>query len=105
MSANHYHLIAVVGTDNPNGVHSILRDFIAGKGIIKEVEIKEMTHGKDGEFFVQADLEGETSKELNNKLLSALRKVESRTSLRSAWNSGKVTEHYFDYVLKKVTEL
>jgi hypothetical protein len=105
MSANRYHLIAIVGTDNPKGVHPILKDFIAGQGSIKEVDIRELTQGKDGEFFVQADLEGETSKELNNKLLSALRKVENRTSLRSAWNSGTVTEHYFDYVLKKVTEL
>ena len=96
MADNRFHVIAIVGTDNPKEVHPILKDFIAGRGSIKEVDVSEMTHGKNGEFLVQADLEGETSKALNKELLSALRKVEKRTSLRSSWNSGKITEHYFD---------
>jgi hypothetical protein len=34
-------------------------------------------------------------------LLSALRKVEKRTTLRAEWTCGDTTERYFDYVLKK----
>jgi hypothetical protein len=53
------------------------------------------------EFLVEAEMEGATAKELNRTLLSALRKVEKRTTLRAEWTSGDTTERYFDYVLKK----
>ena len=58
--------------------------------------------GKEGdEILVEADMEGATAKELNRMLLSTLRKVEKRTTLRAEWTSGDSTERYFDYVLKK----
>ena len=54
------------------------------------------------EFVVEADMEGASAKELNRTLLSALRKVEKRTTLRSEWTSDDgTTERFFDYVLKK----
>jgi hypothetical protein len=57
---------------------------------------------KEGdEFSVEAGMEGASAKELNRTLLSALRKVEKRTTLRAEWTSGDTTERYFDYVLKK----
>jgi hypothetical protein len=57
---------------------------------------------KDGdEFVVEAEMEGASAKELNRTLLSALRKVEKRTTLRAEWTSGDTTERFFDYVLKK----
>jgi hypothetical protein len=46
-------------------------------------------------------MEGASAKELNRTLLSALRKVEKRTTLRAEWACGDITERYFDYVLKK----
>jgi len=46
-------------------------------------------------------MEGTSSKEMNRALLSALRRTEKRTRLRAEWTSGKITEKYFDYVLKK----
>jgi hypothetical protein len=46
-------------------------------------------------------MEGASAKELNRTLLSALRKVEKRTTLRAEWTSGDTTECFFDYVLKK----
>ena len=52
-------------------------------------------------FIVEAEIEGASAKELNRTLLSALRKVEKRTTLRAEWISGNTTERYFDYVLKK----
>ena len=62
--------------------------------------------GKDGdEFVVEAEMEGASAKELNRTLLSALRKVEKRTTLRAEWTSGDTTERYFDYVLKKTIKV
>jgi hypothetical protein len=57
---------------------------------------------KEGdEFLVEAEMGGATAKELNRMLLSALRKVQKRTTLRAEWTSDDTTERYFDYVLKK----
>lgn len=57
---------------------------------------------KDGdEFLVEAEVEGTSAKELNRTLLSALRKVNKRTTLRAEWTFGNTTERFFDYVLKK----
>jgi hypothetical protein len=53
------------------------------------------------EFIVEAETEGASAKELNRTLLSALRNVEKRTTLRAEWTCGDTTERYFDYVLKK----
>ena len=54
------------------------------------------------EFAIEAEAEGESAKELNRRLLSALRKIHKRATLRAQWtSSGNVTESYFDYVLKK----
>jgi hypothetical protein len=46
-------------------------------------------------------MEGESARELNRSLLSALRKVEKRTRLRAEWTSGETTERFLDYVSKK----
>jgi hypothetical protein len=52
-------------------------------------------------FLVEAEVEGATAKELNRTLLSALRKVERKTTLRAEWISSHKIERFFDYVLKK----
>jgi len=60
---------------------------------------------KEGdEFVVAAEMEGASAKELNRMLLSALRKAEKRTTLRTEWTSGDTTERFFDYVLKKTVK-
>ena len=67
-------------------------DQLAAKGSVR----------KDGdEFVVEGEMEGASAKELNRTLLSALRNVEKRTTLRAEWTSGDTTERFFDYVLKK----
>jgi hypothetical protein len=67
-------------------------DRLAAKGLVR----------KEGdEFIVEAETEGASAKELNRTLLSALRKVEKRTTLRAEWTCGDTTERFFDYVLKK----
>ena len=57
------------------------------------------------EFVVEAEMEGANARELNRTFLSALRKVEKRTTLRAEWTSDdNTTERFFDYVLKKRIE-
>jgi phosphoribosylformylglycinamidine (FGAM) synthase PurS component len=53
------------------------------------------------EFEIEAEMEGASARELNRAFLSALRKVEKRTTLRAEWTYSDTTERYFDYVLKK----
>ncbi len=53
-------------------------------------------------LLVEAEMQGASAKELNRALLSALRKVERKTTLRAEWTSSDTTtERFFDYVLKK----
>ena len=56
------------------------------------------------EFVVRAVLEGADVKELNKRLLSALRRAEKKTRLRAEWTTENGTTYrFFDYVLKKTT--
>ena len=59
-----------------------------------------------GEFVVEAEMEGASARELNRTFLSALRKVEKRTTLRAEWTSGdgSTSERFFDYVLKRTSK-
>jgi hypothetical protein len=68
-------------------------DQLAAKGAVKrEAE----------DFIVEGTMEGASARQLNRALLSALRKVEKKTTLRAEWTSSdKATERFFDYVLKK----
>jgi len=61
---------------------------------------------KEGdEFVVEAEMEGARARELNRRFLSALRKVEKRTTLRAEWTSDVgTTERFFDYILKKTVK-
>jgi len=68
---------------------------LSAKGSVKKA-------GED--FMVEAEMEGASAKELNRTLLSALRKVQRKTTLRAEWTSSdNTTERFFDYVLKRTT--
>ena len=57
------------------------------------------------ELVVEAEMEGASARELNRTFLSALRKVEKRTTLRAEWTSDDGTsERFFDYALKKTVK-
>jgi hypothetical protein len=79
---------------NRSDAHTIRQalEQLAAKGSVRKA---------GDEFVVEAEMEGASAKELNRTLLSALRKVEKRTTLRAEWTSGDTTECFFDYVLKK----
>jgi len=87
-----FRLKAKVSSDNINAIRPVL------KAHLPKTHIK--TDGRD--LLIEADLEGSDVKELNRILLSALRKAEKRTRLRSEWTSeGGITYYFFDYVLKR----
>ena len=84
-----------MSSSNPEAIRPALEEAIT-KGSVKEA---------GGEFVVEAVMDGETAKDLNRSLLSALRRVEKRTRLRAEWTSEDgTTERFFDYVLKKTTK-
>ena len=57
------------------------------------------------ECIIDATVDGESAKDLNRCLLSALRKVHRRATIRAQWTStANLTESYFDYVLKKTIQ-
>lgn len=79
-----------MSSSNLQAIRPVLENLVTGR--VQEVE---------EEFQVEAGMEGESAKELNRLLLSALRRVEKRTRLRSEWTSDDgITQRFFDYVLK-----
>ena len=92
MAKKTYELNANVSTENPQAIRRVLEDFIE-HGSVTSVE---------GGFQVKAKMVGESARDLNRTLLSALRKVEKRTRLRAEWALGKSVERFFDYVPKGV---
>jgi phosphoribosylformylglycinamidine (FGAM) synthase PurS component len=69
---------------------------------LKQLAAKGSIRKADEDFVVEAEMEGTSAKEMNRILLSALRKVERKATIRTEWTSGdNITERFFDYVLKK----
>lgn len=86
-----YHLSARISSDAPAAVRPALERCLGPGGVIRPLP--------DG-FEVTADLVGESSRELNRRLLSEVRRAEKRTRLRSEWTSEGWVERFFDYVPK-----
>jgi hypothetical protein len=92
MGGQRFTLRASVSTDDPEAVRPVLEE---------RLPLGSVTAGRDAkEFLLRSELVGPSAKELNRSLLSALRRAEKRTRLRSEWTSGGVTERFFDYVSK-----
>ncbi len=95
MSVKIYKLKAQVSSNNPKSVLQVVKRFVGGKGeVVFNGELIEMN----------AELEGESAKDLNRSLLSEMRKIEKKTRLRAEWTSNNITEKFFDYVSKSVKE-
>ena len=95
MASKSFRVTARVSSDRPKAVKPVLEKAV-GKASVKEA---------DGELVVEAEMKGESAKDLNRSLLSALRRAEKKTRLRAEWTSDDgTTERYFDYVLKKTVK-
>jgi hypothetical protein len=86
-----FKLSAHISSDNPAAIKTALQEFLGGKGSVKATE--------EG-FDVEAELTGESARDLNRTLLSRMRKLERRTRLRAEWTADGITERFFDYVPK-----
>jgi hypothetical protein len=90
-----FKLSARISSDNPSAIKPVLERIIGNKGTIKPTS--------EG-FEVNAELYGESSRDLNRMLLSAMRKVEKKTRIRAEWAMGNRIERFFDYVPKASRE-
>ena len=86
-----YTLVAEVSSADPAAIEPLLRTLVRGT----------VTRTVDG-FHVEAALSGSSARDLNRALLSALRRAERRTRLRSSWTAAGLTERFFDYIPKGV---
>lgn len=85
-------LHADITTTDLKGVEALLRDFVGAGGILRT----------DKGFTVKTIMSGESARELNRSLLSALRRVSKATTLRAEWTHDGLTERFFDYVPKGI---
>jgi hypothetical protein len=86
-----FKLSARISSDNPPAIKPVLERIIGNKGTIKPT----------GEGYeVNAELDGESARDLNRTLLSEMRRVEKKTRIRSEWTSESAIERFFDYVPK-----
>jgi len=89
-----FRLDAHISSDSPQAIRPVLEEMVG------PVSIEPTPDG----FHVKATMSGESARELNKDLLSALRRAERKTRLRALWTSGRTTERFFDYVPKGRTE-
>ncbi len=95
MSIRIYKLKAQTSSNNPQSVLQVLKRFLIRKGdVVLNGELIE----------VNAELEGESAKDLSRILLSEMRKIEKKTRLRAEWTLDNITERFFDYVSNSVKE-
>ena len=96
MSEKKFKLSARVSSATPSAIKPVLERMIGNNGSIKPTA--------DG-FEVNAELKGESARDLNRMLLSELRKAEKKTRLRSEWTSEDTIEKFFDYSLKQTKKV
>ncbi len=96
MPEKKFKVFASINSANPSAVKPVLERIIGNKGSITPA---------DGKFEVLAEFKGESARDLNRSLLSELRKVEKKTSIRSEWTSEETIEKFFDYALKGIKKV
>jgi hypothetical protein len=91
-----FKLSACISSDNLSAIKPVLERIIGNEGTIKPTS--------DG-FEVNAELYGESARDLNRMLLSEMRKVEKKTRIRAEWTLGNTIEKFFDYVPKTTRKM
>jgi hypothetical protein len=85
-----FRLIGDVSSDDLAAARPVLAQIVGG-AVVSEIE--------DG-LHVEGTMEGADAREVNRRLLSALRRAEKRTRLRAEWAGGGSIYRFFDYVPK-----
>ena len=85
-----FSLIADVSSDNLADVRPVLVQIVMRAAV---------TENQQG-LHVEGVMDGADAREVNRRLLSALRRAERRTRLRAEWTGGGHVHGFFDYVPK-----
>lgn len=91
MGEKKFKLYACISSSTPSAIKPVLERIIGSEGTIKSTG--------DG-FEVNAELKGESARDLNRTLLSEIRKAEKKTRVRAEWTIEGTTEKFFDYAHK-----
>lgn len=93
MTLKSFRLRATISSADPHGVHAPLAEFLGRNAkIVRTAE---------GYAIEAAEIVGVDARELNRRLLSAMRRIAQGTRLRSEWTADGATERFFDYVFVK----
>ena len=84
-----FRLSGEVSSENLSAIQPLLAQLLGGQ----------VTPSQGG-LRVEGAMEGTDARDVNRRLLSALRRVEKRTRLRAEWTVGGTTYRFFDYALK-----
>jgi hypothetical protein len=84
-----FRLDGEVSSENPGAIRPLLTHITGGQ----------VTATAAG-LHVEGAMEGTDARDVNRRLLSALRRIEKRTRLRAEWTAGGTTYRFFDYVPK-----
>ena len=90
MDVRHFLLAAQIRTTERSAVQVVLADLIPQSVI---------TTTEEG-LHVEGEMEGTSARDLNRLVLSAVRRIDRRATLRAEWTTAGVTERFFDYVPK-----
>ncbi|MDG7000712.1 MAG: hypothetical protein JRN15_16585 [Nitrososphaerota archaeon] len=94
-----FKLSARINSASSDAIVPVLEDLFKDRGSFKRAD------DEKGGYVIQAEMSGTSSKVLNRNILSSLRKVEKKTTLRAEWTSSNTIQRYFDYVLKKTEKI
>lgn len=85
-----FSLVGDVSSDDPAAIRPVLAQMV-GRAAVTEV---------GGGLHVEGVMDGTDAREVNRRLLSAMRRAERRTRLRAEWTGGGQIYRFFDYVPK-----
>ena len=92
MGDRHFLLAAQIRTTERAAVQVVLADLIPQSAI---------TTTEEG-LHVEGEVEGTSARDLNRLLLSAVRRIDRRATLRAEWTTAGITERFFDYAPRSV---
>jgi hypothetical protein len=93
-SSKSLRLVAQVRSARPDAIGPALERALPGCSIRPDAQ----------GFRIEGVVEGAGAREANRELLSGLRRIERKTTLRSEWSSGETVERFFDYASRGVSK-
>jgi hypothetical protein len=90
-----FSLVGDVSSDDLGAIRPVLTEIFGHEAV---------TETQDG-LHVEAVMDGADARDVNRRLLSALRRAEKRTRLRAEWTGGGHICRFFDYVPKSTRDI